>query len=573
MTQDVLYGPGDIILERYELVRLLGSGGWGRVYLANDQMLHRPVAIKQLLPHLAADPAAVSRFMREASVIASIRDPHVLTIHDIAESGGQHYMVMEYADAGTLAQMLQLEGSLPPYEALSVAIDVCKGLRAVHSKGVVHRDVKPANVMFFSRTDGIPVAKIGDFGIALQPQDERLTPSDNVIGTLIYLSPEQASGSQVITHVSDLYSLGAVLYEIMSGELQEPLFVNPLFANNNNSDVFQGLGIFPEPVRPLLLKALQRKPENRFQSADEMLQALQRARSRLTVSYTTQAFEQVMPAEPLPAPKHRGFPTRLLAVAGVTVALLVVGTMATWRLVFGSAQPTPEPTPVFLVGNPTPTQTFTLTSTPTSMVSASFTPTLTQSPSLTPSPSSATSSPTVGGSAAPTRVTGPASLTLLLHDSDNVPDGIYAVGTEPAADPIVYLEGSYLWGEVATRIGTTVFKINRDARDPQDPTQNLPPYLRLNIEYSPALLAAMRNTASEPPGFEAETGEFWVGQFRCGSALRPESSPYWISVQLLEDGTEVAKRRFMIGVLNNPDCKGDGSGDSGGPPPYRKPSN
>ncbi|MEJ2560761.1 MAG: serine/threonine-protein kinase [Anaerolineae bacterium] len=324
MTQDVLYGPGDIILDRYQLVRQLGSGGWGRVYLANDRMLHRNVAIKQLLPRLAADAAAVSRFMREASVIASIRDQHVLTIHDIAETDGQHYMVMEYADAGTLAQMMQLEGTISPYETLSIAIDVCKGLRAVHNKGVVHRDVKPANVMFFSRTDGLPVAKIGDFGIALQPEDERLTPSDNVVGTLIYLSPEQASSSHVITHSSDLYSLGVVLYEMMSGELQEPLFVNPIFANNNNnSDVFQSLGMFPEPVRPLLIRALQRKPEDRFQNADEMLQALQRARSRLTVSFTTQAFEQVVPVEPLPEPKPRFTPARLLAIAGINKHALI----------------------------------------------------------------------------------------------------------------------------------------------------------------------------------------------------------------------------------------------------------
>lgn len=568
MASDAKHGPGDVILDRYELVRLLGSGGWGRVYLANDRMLHRPVAIKQLLPRLAVDPAAVSRFMREASVIASIREPHVLTVYDIAERHGQHYMVMEYADAGTLGQMLQLEKILSPYEALSVAIDVCKGLRAVHGKGVVHRDVKPANVMFFSRPDGLPVAKIGDFGIALSPKDERLTPSDNVVGTLIYLSPEQASSTSNITHLSDLYSLGVVLYEMMSGELQEPLFINPLFANGDTSEVLEELSSFPEPVRPLLVKALQRKPEDRFQSADEMLQALQRARSRLTVSYTTQTFDQIMPVTPVEPepPAESRFPVRMLAIAGVTLALLIGGAIATIGLVSGSARPTVEPTPASVAAASTATDTPTLTATP--MPTSTSTPTPSPSPSSTPSPSP---SPTaIITPAVPARVSGPVSLKLLLHDTQNAPQGVYALEDEPAAAPAVYLEDSYLWGEVETRIGNTVFRIDRGAPNDQDPSQRLPSYLRLNIEYSKALLDVMQDPGQNPPGFDPQTGEFWVGRFRCGSAIPAASSPYRISVQLLENGREIASARYVIGVQSRADCS-DGSDeeDPGGPPTRR----
>jgi len=567
MASDALHSLGDVILDRYELVRLLGSGGWGRVYLANDRMLHRPVAIKQLLPRLAADPAAVSRFLREATVIASIREPHVVTIHDIAEKDGQQYMVMEYADAGTLAQELQLEGTLSPYEALSVAIDVCKGLRAVHNKGIVHRDVKPANVMFFSRTDSLPVAKIGDFGIALGPQDERLTPSDNVVGTLIYLSPEQASSSPVVTRAADLYSLGVVLYEMMSGELQEPLFLNPLFAKGDSGEVYQQLSMFPDPVRPLLIKSLQRKPENRFQDADEMLQALQRARSRLTVSFTTQTFEPFVSEEPEPEPEPKaqpGFPTRLLAIAAITVVLLVVGAMATFGLVSGSTRSTPEPTPVPLVADPSPTRTLTVVPTATSTLSLAVTPTLKPSPSPTPSPSSTSGV----GASVPTRVSGPVSLTLLLRDTQNAPGSVYAVSDRSAA-PITYLEGSYLWGEVATQIGNTVFKVDRDASEP-GPTQQLPPYLKLDIVYSGALQNAMRDLSNDPPGFNEKTGEFWVGRFRCGSAIPAGSSPYRITVRLLEDGKEAAKQQFVIGVQSKSNCSDGGpDDDSGGPPTER----
>lgn len=567
MASDALHGLGDVILDRYELARLLGSGGWGRVYLANDHMLHRPVAIKQLLPRLAADPAAVSRFLREATVIAGIREPHVVTIHDIAESDGQHYMVMEYADAGTLAQVLQLEGSLTPYEALSVAIDVCQGLRAVHNKGIVHRDVKPANVMFFSRTDGLPVAKIGDFGIALNPQDERLTPVDNVVGTLIYLSPEQASSAPTVTRAADLYSLGVVLYEMMSGELQEPLFLNPVFASSDSNETYQQLSVFPDPVRPLLVKALKRKPENRFQSAEEMLQALERARSRLTVSFTTQTFDQVIPEEPPPARRPQpGFPARMFAIAAITLVLLVVGAMATFGLVSGSTRSTPEPSPATLVVEPAPIDTATPVPTATPGVSPTDTPTPSPSPSpvLSPSPSAS------AGVIVPTRVRGPVSLTLLLRDSQNAPGGVYAVGDDTPAAPITYLEGSFLWGEVATQIGNAVFQVDRSAPEPDDPTQQLPPYFRLNIEYSGALLNAMRDVANSPPGFNAQTGEFWVGRFRCGSAIPAASSPYRFSVQLLEDGREVARRQYVVGVQTDVTCLDGGPGDdTGGPPSER----
>lgn len=562
MTSEALHGLGDVILDRYELVRQLGSGGWGRVYLANDRMLRRPVAIKQLLPRLAADPAAVSRFLREASVIASIRDPHVLTVYDIAERDGQHYIVMEYADAGTLAQVLQLEGMLSPYEALSVAIDVCQGLRAVHSKGIVHRDVKPANVMFFSRTDGLPVAKIGDFGIALQPQAERLTPNDNVVGTLIYLSPEQASNASLITPVSDLYSLGAVLYEMMAGELEEPLFLNPLFSSTNDGNALQQLTMFPEPVRPLLIKALQRKPENRFQSADEMLQALQRARSRLTVSSSTQTFEQLTPIESGAAPPSR-IPGRLLTIVGVALALLLAVAAATWGLVFGSAQSTPEPTSVLIANSPAPTVTSTATSTALpSATPSSPTAMPTLPPSPTPSPVPSPTTPAVVTAAA--RVQGKASLELVFRGTST---GDLVVQDNSPSNAPVYLEGSDVYGEVVTRIGDTVFHYNRSAPNANDPGQRLPPYLELKVDYSGALQAAVQG--STKPGFNNETGEFWVGNLRCGSAIPTSSSSYRISVQLLEDGRQIARRQVVIGVLSNPTCAGKGEDDTGGPPTVR----
>ena len=575
-----LHGPGQVILERYELMRVLGSGGWGRVYLANDQLLHRLVAIKQLLPRLAADSAAVSRFKREASAIASIRDPNVLTIYDINECGAQHYMVMEYADAGTLAQRMQLEGILPAYEAMSVAIDICKGLRAIHLNGIIHRDVKPANVMFFSRPDTVPVAKLGDLGIALQ-QDEgqRLTPSDGVLGTLIYLSPEQAA-SQGIGPVSDLYSLGAVIYETLSGELQEPVFLNSLFTGTN-SETLQQLGAVPEPVRPLLVKALRRKPEERFQNADEMLQALERARGRLSISLSTQAFAQILPITPVaatpppppPATTRPKWLMPLLAAATISLTLLAVGVVAAVRL--GASPADPSPTQA-VVATPTPTPTLTPTipplpsatptdspPTPTSSPEPTLTPTPTSLPSPSPTPSPVSAVPR------PTRVKGAAVLTLLFRDSSNVSNGPYMAGT--SSDPVIYEEGSYLWGEIATRIGNAVFQINRKALDPTDPKQHLPSYLQLDVEYSAALVAAMQEVNDTPPGVNPSTGEFWGGRFWCGSAVQAKDSPYWMGVKLLEDGQVIVSQRYVIGVIDSPTCPNNPKSKAPSGPPTARP--
>ncbi len=569
-----LHGPGQVILERYELVRVLGSGGWGRVYLANDQLLHRLVAIKQLLPRLAADSAAVNRFKREASAIASIRDPNVLTIYDISESGAQHYMVMEYADAGTLAQRMQLEGILPAYEAVSVAIDICKGLRAIHLNGIIHRDVKPANIMFFSRPDTLPAAKLGDLGIALQRDEgERLTPSDGVLGTLIYLSPEQAS-SQGLSPTSDLYSLGTVIYESLCGELQEPVFLNPLFSGTSG-EALQQLGVIPEPIRPLLVKALRRKPEERFQNADEMLQALERARGRLSISLSTQAFAQIVPivSPPPPPPARPKWLTPVLGTVGVALTLLAgAGIAAAVRLGVSPADP---PTQA-VVAAPTPTPAPTLTPTVPPLPSATHTespPTTTSvpapmptstlrppySPISTPSPESA--SPT------PTRVAGTVAFTILFRDSSNLPNGVYMT-TGLASTPVIYQEGSYLWGEIVTRVGNAVFQINRKDINRADPKQHLPSYLQVDVEYSPDLMAALQVVDDTPPGFNSSTGEFWGGNFWCGSAVQAKDSRYWMAVKLLEEGQVIASQRYVIGVIDNPNCPSNPkSRPVVGPPP------
>jgi hypothetical protein len=248
---------------------------------------------------------------------------------------------------------------------------------------------------------------------------------------------------------------------------------------------------------------------------------------------------------------------RLLAVAAITFVLLVVGAMVTFGLVSGSTRSAPEPATAPLALDPTPTYTLTPAPTATSTLSPTATPTPVPSPSPAPSPS-----PFAAGSPVPpTRVTGRPVLTMVFRDTEA--DTVEV--EDPSTHSVTYLEGTYLWGEVVTQIGNAYFGPNRDSTDGNDQAQDLPPYLRLNMEFSGALINAIRVQDRGKEDFRPETGEFWVGQFRCGSALPAESSPYSITVELLQDGQEIAKERYVIGVRTNPNCR-EGPPDDSGPP-------
>jgi hypothetical protein len=158
---------------------------------------------------------------------------------------------------------------------------------------------------------------------------------------------------------------------------------------------------------------------------------------------------------------------------------------------------------------------------------------------------------------------------LLFRDSSSVSSGAY-IASAPSSDSVIYEEGSYLWGEISTSIGDAVFQIDRRALDRTDPTQHLPPYLQLNVEYSPALVAAMQEVDKTPPGFNPSTGEFWGGRFWCGGAVQVKDSPYWMAVKLLEDGQVIVSQRYVIGVVESPTCPS--STKSKNPPPVGLPT-
>ena len=264
---------------RYELEEELGSGGMATVYKGTDRVLGRTVAVKVLSPTYARDQAFVARFRREAQAAARMNHPGVVNVYDTGSDDGTHFIVMEYVQGRTLAEILKSERRLMPDRAAEIGEDVAAALSFAHGQGIVHRDIKPANIMVTSTGD----VKVMDFGIARAlTSGDTLTQTATVLGTATYLSPEQAQGEPVDAR-SDIYSLGVVLYEMLTGQ--------PPFAGDSAVSVAykhvreepthptQLDSTIPTGIEAVTLKALAKNPENRYQSADEMGADLHRART------------------------------------------------------------------------------------------------------------------------------------------------------------------------------------------------------------------------------------------------------------------------------------------------------
>src|ERR687894_2922516 len=205
---------GTLLNDRYRLDAQVGTGGMSTVYRAFDTVLERQVAIKVMHREISTDPDQLERFRREARAVAQLNHPHVVGVIDAGEDDGTPYIVFEYVEGETLKQRIRRLGRLPIGEAVAYAIEIARALGAAHDRGIVHRDVKPQNVL----VDEEGSAKVTDFGIARTLDQEQLTADGRVLGTTDYVSPEQALGHPV-TGQSDLYSLGIVLFEMLTGDV------------------------------------------------------------------------------------------------------------------------------------------------------------------------------------------------------------------------------------------------------------------------------------------------------------------------------------------------------------------
>ena len=267
---------GTVLGDRYEIEELIGSGGMARVYKAHCNQLNRTVAIKVLRDELKDDTEFVGKFKTEALAAASLTHPNIVSVFDSGVDNGVYYFVMEYVDGYTLKQYIARKGALDWKEASDITLGICAAIEQAHKNNIVHRDIKPHNIMINS--DG--VVKVTDFGIARAVSSSTIVRGGNIIGSVHYFSPEQAKG-EATTFKSDIYSIGVVFYEMLTGRVPfdaaDPFSVAKMHVEKTPIEPKRMNNNIPSSINNVVMRALSKRPEERFSNVTEMIEAIKRA--------------------------------------------------------------------------------------------------------------------------------------------------------------------------------------------------------------------------------------------------------------------------------------------------------
>jgi len=315
---------GKVLEGRYEIISELGGGGMARVYRGQDRLLHRNVTIKILREQYASDRDFLTRFEREAQAVARLSHPNVVSIYDVGQENGLHYLIMEYVEGSTLKALISDKAPLPPLKAIDIALQICDALEHAHENGVIHRDIKPHNILI-TRNGRI---KVTDFGIAQAVNEATLAYNETMVGSAHYLSPEQARGG-ITGAAADIYSFGIVLYEMLTGKLpfdgETPVAVAikhlqeiPRSLREINPDV-------PSALERIVMRTLEKDPGRRYASAADLRSDLEAVKSVLAEeNFATRELPSITDAPTNPSRVRR----RPRVWAWVLLALLFLGLAA-----------------------------------------------------------------------------------------------------------------------------------------------------------------------------------------------------------------------------------------------------